>query len=101
MLVANASRVPGAAQRLTTKLGNVGFVMATPVNAAGSDERLDVTRIYARDVTDPVARSVSRVMGGAEVLRMPTPVPVETGLAGDATVVVMLGRDLADEDLTL
>jgi hypothetical protein len=95
VLVANASRVPGAAARLTTALADRGFTTIPPVNSAGSDEDLPTSRIYARDTADPVALSVSRLLGGVPVMRMPTPVPVESGSAGDATVVVMLGKDLA------
>lgn len=95
VLVANASSVPGAAGRLSSSLADLGFTMSSPVNAAGSDERLPDSRVYARDVNDPVALSIARLMGGVPVLRMPTPVPVESGSAGDATVVVMLGKDLA------
>jgi hypothetical protein len=101
VLVANASSVPGAGARLTEALGGVGFVTLTAVNAAGSDERLDTSRIYARDVNDPVALSVARLMGGVPVLRMPTPVPIESGVPGDATVVVMLGKDLADAGIAV
>jgi hypothetical protein len=93
--VANASKVPGAASQLTATLAQLGFTLSTPVNAAGSDENLDTSRIYARDISDPVALSVSRLMGGVPVMRMPTPLPVSSGTPGDATVVVMLGKDLA------
>ncbi len=95
VLVANGSGVPGAAASLTATLADIGFITNPPVNAAGSDEDLPDSRIYARDVSDPVALSISRVMGGVPVMRMPTPVPVDSGSAADATVVVMLGKDLA------
>lgn len=100
MLVANASSVPGAGARLTRALTDVGFTMLSPVNAAGSDEDLPTSRIYARDVNDPVARSISRLMHDTPIMRMPTPVPVQAGSAGDATVVIMLGKDLATARLT-
>jgi LytR cell envelope-related transcriptional attenuator len=101
VLVANGSRVPGAAARLTSALADVGFTLNSPVNAAGSDEDLPDSRIYATNTNDPVALSIARLMGGVPVLRMPTPVPVETGSAADATVVVMLGKDRADQDLAV
>jgi hypothetical protein len=98
--VANASSVPGAAARLSGMLADHGFITNPAVNAAGSDEDLDESRIYAKDVNDPVARSISLLMGGeVPVLRMPTPVPVQTGSADDATVVVMLGKDRATKRL--
>jgi len=87
---------------MTAALAELGFVTNSPVNAAAWDENLETSHIYALDVNDPMARSISRLMGGAvPVLRMPTPVPVEGASAGGATVVVMLGRDLADAELSL
>jgi hypothetical protein len=38
-------------------------------------------------------------MGDIAVLPLPTPVPVDGASAGDATVVVMLGHDLAGKRL--
>ena len=48
-----------------------------------------------------MARSVSRVMGAIPVERMPTPAPIEgaTEGLGEATVLVMVGRDLAGKPL--
>lgn len=99
VLVANASRVPGEGARLTAALADLGFSTNAAVNAAGSDEDLETSRIYARDTSDPVALSISRLTGGVPVLRMPTPAPVDGGTVGDATVVVMLGKDLVDVEL--
>ena len=91
--------MPGEGARLTAALADLGFSTNPAVNAAGSDEDLETSRIYARDTSDPVALSISRLTGGVPVLRMPTPVPVDGATAGDATVVVMLGKDLVDADL--
>ncbi|MEQ1702312.1 MAG: hypothetical protein ABMA25_19550 [Ilumatobacteraceae bacterium] len=44
-----------------------------------------------------MAESISRLMGGLPISRMPTPAWINGGTAGlgDATVLVMLGHDLA------
>jgi hypothetical protein len=99
--VANASGVDGAAGVLSNELGALGFQMRDATNAAGIDEKLDVSKIYVIGGSEPVAESISRLMGGVEVLRMPTPAWIRDGTAGlaDATVLVMLGHDLAGKKL--
>jgi len=99
--VANASGVPRAAAGLSTLLAGLGFTLAEPVNAAGWEEQLDVTKVYARDESRSVAESVARMLGGLAIERMPTPAPIvgaTVGL-GEATVLVMLGADLAGQPL--
>jgi hypothetical protein len=99
--VANASGVPRAAAALSSQLVGLGFAVAEPVNAAGWEESLDVTKVYAREEARGVAESVARVLGGITVERMPTPAPIDGATAGlgDATVLVMLGADLAGKPL--
>ena len=99
--VANASGVPRAAAGLTTLLSGLGFVVAEPVNAAGWEEKLDVTKVYAREESRAVAESVARMLGGVAIERMPTPAPIDGATAGlgEATVLVMLGADLAGQPL--
>lgn len=95
--VANASGVDGAAQRITDELAALGFTTNGPTNAAGIDEDLAESKIYVIAGSEAVAQSVSRLMGGIPVSRMPTPAWIKGGTAGlgDATVLVMLGHDLA------
>ena len=99
--VANASGVPRAAAALTTLLSGLGFTLAEPVNAAGWEEQLDVTKVYARDESRAVAESVARMLGGVAIERMPTPAPIDGATVGlgEATVLVMLGADLAGQPL--
>jgi LytR cell envelope-related transcriptional attenuator len=110
VVVANASGVGGAAGQFTTALQSVGFTMGTATNAAGAEQRLDVSKVYYSP-SDPeaaaVAASVAQAMGGPDngvtTATMPSPVPVEGGDAslGDATVLVMLGKDLAGKPLPI
>jgi hypothetical protein len=97
IIVANASGVTGAAAVLTQELGALGFHMADATNSAGVEERLDVSKVYFLPAGADVATSVGRVMGGVSVSRMPVPVSITGGPAalGEATIVVMLGADLA------
>ncbi len=100
IIVANASGVTGAASKLSQELGTLGFHPADPTNAAGNEDRLDVSKVYFLPAGADVATSIGRVMGGITVTRMPVPVWITGGPAalGEATVVVMLGRDLAGND---
>ena len=97
-IVANASGVTGAAALLTQELTALGFHMGDATNTAGVEERLDVSKVYYLPSGVDVAMSIGRVMGGVPVTRMPVPVSITGGPArlGDATVVVMLGADLAN-----
>lgn len=98
IIVANASGVTGAAALLGQELGAAGFHVFDVTNSAGLEERLDVTKVYFLPAGADVASSIGRAMGGVLVARMPVPVSITGGPAklGDATVVVMLGKDLAN-----
>ena len=99
IVVANASNVNGAAALLGQELTARGFHIADATNAAGIEDRLEVSKVYFLPAGADVAASVGRVMGGITATRMPVPVSITGGPAalGEATVVVMLGRDLADK----
>ncbi len=103
VIVANASNVNGAAQQLSQELGARGFHMGDPTNAAGVEERLDVSKVYFMPAGADVAASIGRAMGDVAVTRMPVPVSITGGPAalGEATVVVMLGTDLASKKTML
>lgn len=99
--VANASGVDGAAGVLTDEFEALGFDTRKATNGAGIDADLKVSKIYVVPGSEEVGRSVSRLMGGIELLPMPTPVWI-TGAnenLADATVLVMLGHDLAGKKL--
>ena len=102
-IVANASNVNGAAAQLGQELAARGFHMADATNAAGVEERLAVSKVYFLPAGADVAASIARVMGGVSATRMPVPVSITGGPAalGEATVVVMLGSDLANKKVML
>lgn len=103
VIVANAAGLPGAATEISDQLAAYGFTMLPPTNGAGPEEEIDITRIYARPEPEvqAVALSVARVMGELPVERMPTPAPIDgaTDGLGGATILVMLGKDLAGKEL--
>ena len=101
VMVANASGVNGAAKTLTQELAALGFATREGTNAAGIDEELATSKIYVIAGSEAVAQSISRLMGGLPVERMPTPAWIKGGTAGlgDANVLVMLGHDLAGTPL--
>ncbi len=100
--VANASGVNGAAKLLGSELGARGFVVRDATNAAGIDEDLPTSKIYVLSGSEAVANSISRLLGGIPVAPMPTPAWITGGTEGlgDATVLVMLGHDLAGKHLS-
>lgn len=96
-VVANASTVNGAAGVLTTALSGAGFAVAKATN--GSPKQDASTVLY--DPTDPealaVATSLATLMGGIDVLELPTPAPVDGGVVPDGvSIVIMLGNDKAN-----
>ncbi|MCU1390311.1 MAG: hypothetical protein JWL72_3649 [Ilumatobacteraceae bacterium] len=80
---------------MTKALTKVGYHTADPTNCAGAEEFRDTTQIYFLDAGLAVATSIANVLG-VPLLRMPTPAPITDATAGlgDATVLIMLGRDL-------
>jgi hypothetical protein len=101
VLVANATGIDGAAAQLSGALQAVGYSMKEPINAAGYEDSLDVSKIYFLPAAEAAAQSLGLVMQISSVTRMPTPAPIvdaQVGLA-DATVLIMLGRDLAGMEI--
>ena len=102
VMVTNASRVDGAAGRMTERLTAVGFTTVEPGNY--SLGTLEVTKIYhdpANAQALAVAESLKAAFGGGdiEILEMGAPPPVEGGDALGATVLVAMGNDIADKTL--
>lgn len=103
VVVANASRVNGAAGRMTDRLRAVGFTMGEATNS--SEGPLDTTKVYYNasvPEAEAVARSVVAALGGDPITLepLPTPAPLQDPEAiGEATVLVALGGDTADKTL--
>jgi LytR cell envelope-related transcriptional attenuator len=100
VIVANASNAGGMAAAMSEELDGAGYTMAEPGNATG--ENLETTVVYfveAPPQIRSVAQSVARDLGGVQARAMPGSIPVEGGSIGTATVLVMLGNDLAGDTL--
>ena len=102
VMVTNASRIDGAAGRMSERLAAVGFTMVEPGNY--SLGTIEVTKIY-QDPANPqamaVAESLKAAFGGGaiEIVEMGTPPPVDGGDAKGATVLIAMGNDIADKTL--
>ncbi len=97
--VANASNIDGSARNFSAELAKKVFTMGQPTNAAGADAELATSKVYFLPGGEVVAASVAQVMGGVAVAPMPTPIPTSSGDMAGATVLVMLGKDLAGKPL--
>lgn len=96
VLVSNASGVTGSAGQMSTALQAQGFIVVTPAtNAAETVGKQTVTVVYYVPGYESGAAAVAQVLGGVTTQVVATPPPVESGDLGEATVLVMLGTDLA------
>lgn len=96
VLVANASGISGSAGQMSTALQAQGFIVQQPAtNAAETVGKQTVTVVYYVPGYESGAAAVSQVLGGVATQPVASPPPVESGDLGEATVVVLLGTDLA------
>lgn len=105
VVVANASGLGGAASLATKALSSVGFTMGDPTDAFGAEKKITLTKVYYVAGSEAVAQSVAQAFGAPDTgvlsSAMPTPIPVANANIGDATVLVMLGTDLANKPLPI
>ena len=95
VMVANASGVTGSAGQMSTALQAQQFIVTQPTNAAETVGKQTATKVYYVAGYESGAAAVAQVLGGVPIEAVPTPPPVESGDLGEATVLVMLGTDLA------
>jgi hypothetical protein len=95
VVVANASRVDGAAGALTVLLTDAGYTMGDPTNDNAAVDREDsIVYFQPGNDTEAVARSVASDLGGVDVAVMPAEIPTESGQLS-ASILVLLGNDVA------
>lgn len=99
MVVANGSGVGGSAGQLTIALQGQGFIVEPATNSAADRREIEITTVYYLAGNETNASSVARTLGGVCIESMPTPVPTERATLGEASVLVLLGRDLAGKPL--
>lgn len=96
VLVANASGVSGSAGQMATALQAQGFVVVQPAtNAAETVGKQTVTVVFYVPGYETGAAAVAEVLGGVATQPVASPPPVDSGDLGEATVLVLLGTDLA------
>lgn len=99
--VANASGVSGSAGLLTTELQGKGYIVQPAINKSEITPKQTTTVVYYLLGSEAAAAQVAQVLGGVATSPMPTPIPTETGSLGEASVLVLLGTDLAGKPLAI
>lgn len=97
--IANASKVPGSAGELTTALQGRGFIVQPATNASEITPKQTQTVVYFIPGSEAAAARVAAELGGVTTAAMPAPIPTESGELGEATVLILLGTDLAGKPL--
>ena len=98
VVVANASSTGQVAAAMSDQLAELGYTMGEPTSDL-AEAPLEKSIVYfsVGNDTEAVARTLALDMGGLDVQPMPSPVPVED--LGNGSVLLMLGNDLAGEDV--
>ena len=102
VIVANSSAAGGEAQNMQDAIGELGYTVTDEATSDSNAEPLEESLVYYTEgvpAIQAVAQSVARDLGGLTVQPMPSPIPVEGGSIGTATVIVMMGNDTAGESL--
>ena len=99
--VANASGVSGSAGLLTTEMQGRGYIVQPAINKSEITPKQTVTVVYYLLGSEAPAAQVARELGGVATSPMPTPIPTETGSLGEASVLVLLGTDVAGKPLSI
>jgi len=97
--IANASGVAGSAGQLTTELQGRGYIVQPAMNKSEITPKQTVTVVYYLLGSETAAAAIATELGGVSTQPMPTPIPTETGSLGEASVLVLLGTDLAGKPL--
>ena len=91
VLVANATRSEGAASRVTEKLRLAGYNVVPPTDAA----KEDATIVYFTTGYEAEAKIVAQALELAPTAVQPLPAPPPISDLRDATVLVLVGPELA------
>lgn len=99
--IANASGVSGSAGLLTTEMQGRGYIVQPAINKSEVTPKQTVTVVYYLLGSEAPAAQVARDLGGVATSPMPTPIPTETGSLGEASVLILLGTDVAGKPLSI
>ena len=97
--IANASKVAGSAGTMTTELQGRGFIVQPAMNSSEVTPKQTATVVYFLPGFDVQAAMAAEQLGGVATAAMPAPIPTETGKLGEASVLILLGTDLAGKPL--
>ena len=105
IIVVNVGRVPQSAGAMSDELADEGFTMVDAVTGAG-DETVEETEVQFLTGSGPGVQATARIaadrLGGVTVTGVDAaPALIEGDTVGAATVFVLLGADLAGEELPL
>jgi hypothetical protein len=99
--IANASGVSGSAGLLTTEMQGRGYIVQPAINKNEATPKQTVTVVYYLLGSEAPAAQVARELGGVATSPMPTPIPTETGSLGEASVLILMGTDVAGKPLSI
>ena len=97
--VANASKVSGSAGQLTTELQGRGYIVQPAVNSSEITPKQTTTIVYYLPGSEGQAALVAAELGGVAIAIMPAPIPTEGGKLGEASILILLGTDVAGKPL--
>ena len=97
--VANASKVSGSAGQMTTELQGRGYIVQPAVNASGITPKQTATVVYYLPGSEGQVALVAAELGGVATAIMPAPIPTEGGKLGEASILILLGTDVAGKPL--
>ncbi len=98
--IANASKIAGSAGQLTVELQGRGYIVQPALNTSKITPKQTTTVVYFLAGSEAAASAIAAELGGVATAPMPTPIPTETGKLGEASVLVLLGTDVAGKPLT-
>ncbi len=99
--IANGSGISGSAGLLTTEMQGRGYLVQPAINKSEVTPKQTVTIVYYLLGSEAPAAQVARDLGGVATAPMPTPIPTETASLGEASVLILLGTDLAGKPLSI
>lgn len=103
VLVANASRLPNTAGNVTEVLRRAEYTVGDPTNAseAAYPSPLETTEVYYAAGNDAALAVATQIQTDLAIAAAPQPLPAEPPVEsmGEATVLVVLGRDKVEQTI--
>lgn len=97
--VTNASGISGSAGQMTTELQGRGYIVQPANNKSEITPKQTVTVVYYLLGSESAAAVIANELGGVGIAAMPQPIPTESGKLGEASVLILLGTDIAGKPL--